>query len=202
MILPTLAHFCFMFGNILIYIKLYISVSTHEEVWISIICSPSIRYLLVGIDIPSWIVGDIIRAIHLPLHFNNINNRQLIVWYPTSTEEDWLVLLQTGIHSFIPDIRVSITLKAFAAISATSAPANLTPIQNPICWITNLTICSLPFTLCQVSESPIKVYTPSTDDLDTYRNRDCETTQICLFSYLHLKTSDTCHVFKCLPLPC
>ena len=95
----------------------------------SISCSPSICDIsLVGIDIPSWIVGDIITAVPLlSLHtsISTIDNG-LFCFQPVTTKEDQLVLLRTGIHILIiAKADLPITLKAFAAISAQPLQQNL-----------------------------------------------------------------------------
>ena len=145
-------------GNILIYVKLYISVSTHEEVWISIMFS-LFHPIYIGRNWSSWIVGVVITAVPLlPLHFYNIYNRQWVVSFSAShrkrrrnctVTDCWYTFIHSGRLSIKP-----ITLKAFAAISVATPPETWAPIQKPNCWIVNLTICSLS----SLSESPKTPY--------------------------------------------
>ena len=76
----------------------------------SLSCSSSISdiCILVGIDTPSWIVGDIITSI----------DNGLFCFQLATTKEYRLVLLRTGIHILIiAKEDLPITLKAFVSSS-------------------------------------------------------------------------------------
>ena len=120
----------------------------------SLSCSSSIiRYIcmLVGIDIPSWIINRQWVVLFSACHHKRI---------PTCAVTDWYT------HSNHCQRRLTNNIESLCSHLCTTPPAKLTPIYNPSCWIANLTI--VHFLLIVIITYKHLTCTPSTDDLDTY----------------------------------
>ena len=113
--------------------KLRIFVSTHDEVWISVSCSPRSDFDIHWeelIPVDCWChhysstssSSSLLYLLTMVCFVSNHHRRR-----PTCTVTDWYT------YSFIPREDLSATLEAFAAISVTTPLAKLLPIQNQNC---------------------------------------------------------------------
>ena len=129
MILPTLALCCFIVFNytkcILFMLSDVYLLKEHDEVWI-LSCSPSIRYILGGIDPRRLLVTSLQQYIFFLFTsiISTIDN-WLFCFQLDTTKEDRLVLLRTSIHIlFIPEKSINnIEILCIIFWSATSALA-------------------------------------------------------------------------------